>query len=443
MTRDAYLRELAEKLQFMEEEPRRALLDFYAEMLDDRMEDGMDEASAVAAMESPAAIAERQKAEGAGADRKAPETDGILTSEAMKFSSLAGQLLRTFEDLDQSPLTPPPEKETPPAPPEKETPPVPPKKETPDVPDFSEAVSGIVHSAEEFIKTHAAQEPDEDYVKKTMVCPAARLRAVDLSCGEMPIQVGVCPGDDVTLVYYSADKDPYTAEEANGVLTLRKESRDRENSRFSFSMLGSIIRLGWSKPSPTVELLLPADALVDLQAQTSNASIRVSGPQALCGVRLKTSNGRIVLEQVSCMTLDAKTSNARVVLEGVKSRKSLQAQTSNGRIEAREAESGGELTLKTSNGRVTADGVKARVQLSLTTSNGGIEVNRLDAGALDIRTSNGNITGVLPGSQREWRIHSATSNGKNSLPREQPGVKPLYVHTSNGSVNLRFEGENG
>ena len=50
MNRREYLKRLESALGFLSEDVRAAALDFYGEMIDDRMEDGKDEASAVAAM---------------------------------------------------------------------------------------------------------------------------------------------------------------------------------------------------------------------------------------------------------------------------------------------------------------------------------------------------------------------------------------------------------
>lgn len=476
MTRKEYMDELARALDFMAEEPRQALLDFYGEMLADRMEDGMDEASAVAAMESPAEIAARQRAEGnaSSLNEKGPgaakeETSAgegdFMTNEAMKFSSLAGQLLRTFEDLEKAPPMPPVPPEKPetqdapetPEPPKKadipdipDIPEIPEIPDIPDIPDISEipgvsdalkAAKDSIQSAKEYIQAHAKEENTGEYVKKTLTCPVDRLRAVKLMCGEMPIRVEACPGDTATLTYYTSEWDPYVAEVNDGELTLEKAGQGKGGRRFSFSMLGGIIRIGWNTPAPTVELLLPPDALVDLLAHASNASIKLSGLQALCDVELKTSNSRIELSRLSCKALAAKTSNARIVLEDAESRLAFDCKTSNGRIEGKNIRSGRDLTLTTSNGRVTVDGASSRGEMRLTTSNGRIEVARLQAEALGLKTSNSSISGVLPGARGDWAIQSGTSNGKNSLPAQQPGAKPLSVHTSNGSISLRFEAE--
>ena len=98
------------------------------------------------------------------------------------------------------------------------------------------------------------------------------------------------------------------------------------------------------------------------------------------------------------------------------------------------------MRLTTSNSRLNLDGASSASHMTLVTSNGSVQVSRLfPGGTLEMRTSNGSITGILPGRQSDWSIQSHTSNGRNSLPTQQPGNKPLNVRTSNGSINLRFE----
>ena len=431
MTRKEYMRALEEALQFLGDEQRAALLEYYEEMIDDRMEDGMDEASAVAAMESPASIAAQQRTDEPQREAaKDPESEP-MTDEAMKFSSLTGDILKATEKiLNQA----------------------------------AEGASSFPKSADEMCRQEVERirrkgeemrreaekirqeaeksdpEPDfGEYRQQTLTCPADSLRAVNLTCGEMPIVVKATEGDDVTLIYYTCENDPYEAEARDGVLTLRRaEFTGSRAGRFTFSVLGGLIRLAWNKQCPTVELRVPETALLDLDAHTSNASIKVEGPRALCTVTLKTSNGRIALEHVKCKTLDAVNSNARLTLENVETKQGLTGKTSNGRIELDMVSSGGDMTLTTSNGRIEADVCSARGELRLTTSNGAIKADRLDGQRVTLKTSNSGITGVLPGQQSDWQIESGTSNGHSNLPSHQPGQKPLRVHTSNGSIDVRF-----
>ncbi len=471
MTRAEYMAKLSEKLYFIPETQRKAILDYYEEMMADRMEDGMDEASAVAAMENPDTIAERLKAEGnfpmeeAQADN--PEN---LTDEAMKFSSLAGSLLRTFEDLEKAGHVEAPEPPVPPTPPEPPvSPETPAQSEAPessfDAQDageqISEAVQKLVDSAADFIQRHTTESQEGDYEKKVFTCPASQVRAIRLLCGEMPIRVTACEGNDLTLTYYTCDDDPYEMNLDDGVLTLERPTGAKGGSRFNFSMLGGVIKMVWNKPSPTVELLLPREALVDLQAHTTNCSIKVSDCQALCQTELKTGNSRIEVSDLSCLSLECASTNGRLVLHNIRSRQQLTGRTTNSRIEAGGLRSGGDMKLTTTNSHIEgrdlqsfgslhlttsntgllAEDCTAKGELRLTTSNGRLEVWRSEGASVSLKTSNGSIRGQMPGAQADWAIDSRTSNGKNSLPKQQPGGRPLTVHTSNGSIDLHFERE--
>ena len=465
MNRKEYMESLEKELSFVPELQRKAILDYYEEMIEDRMEDGMDEPSAVAAMETPEVIVQRLKADGAYLKEEMKTDDSEpMTDDAIKFSSLAGSLLRTFEDLEKAGRVTSPEPPVPPEPPVQPTPPTPPEPEANfDANDageqISEAVQKIVDSAAGFLQRHTMESMDGDYEKKTFTCPANQVRAVRLLCGEMPIRVTACDGNDLTLIYYTSEDDPYELNLDDGVLILERLSSAKGGSRFYFSMLGGIIKMGWSKPAPTAELFIPRDALMDLQARATNASIKVSDCQALCQVDLKTGNSRIEASDLSCINMTCTSSNGRLVLKNIRSRQRLTSKTSNSRIEATGLRSSGDLQLTSSNGhieghnlqtfgdlilttsnsRILAEDCAAKGELRLTTSNGKLETWRSDGASVTLKTSNSSIRGTLPGRQQDWAIDSHTSNGKNSLPKDQPGQKPLTVHTSNGSIDLHFE----
>ncbi|MBR3016437.1 MAG: DUF4097 family beta strand repeat protein [Clostridia bacterium] len=483
MTRKEYMEALESKLGFIPAAQRKAMLDYYEEMVEDRMEDGMDEASAVAAMESPDTIAKRLQAEGNFTKEEALAEDAEnLTDEAMRFSSLAGSLLRTFEDLEKAGNVPP-APEVPEVPETQETPDTPEVPETPDTPEapeepepprektgessFQDSIQDFVHSAQEFAQSatrYFTPEPGAEqigeYKKETYQCAVSAVRAIRLLCWEMPIRVTACEGNDLTLTYYTCDEDPYEVNLDDGALTLQRMYNVKSPSRFMFSVLGGVMRMVWNKPAPTVELLLPRNALVDLTAHANNASVKVSGCQALCETNLKTSNSRIEASDLSCMRLECASSNGRLVLTNIRTRQQMACKTSNSRIMANGLRSGGDmrlttsnshidgrdlqtfgnLHLATSNGGLLAEDCAAKGELRLTTSNGRVETWRSQGASILLKTSNSSIRGSIPGTQSDWRIESHTSNGKNSLPKQQDGMKPLTVSTSNGSIDLGFEG---
>ena len=480
MTRKEYMEALESKLGFIPAAQRKAILDYYEEMVEDRMEDGMDEASAVAAMESPDTIAERLKAEGNYA-KEEPEAEDVehLTDEAMRFSSLAGSLLRTFDDLEKAGKAAPSE---PPVPPSEPEPEIPEKKKDPveraldsaeramdsaeramdSVGDrVFDSVERAMDAAANYIQRHTEEADEGGYEKKTFACPVDKVRAIRLLSGEMPIRVSACEGSDLTLTYYTRDEDPYELNLDDGTLTLtRLFSKKMDISRFTFAVLDGIIKMRWNKPAPTVELLLPRNALVDLTAHACNASVKVSGCRALCETSLKTSNSRIEASGLSCMRLECVSSNGRLVLTDIVSRKQMTCKTTNSRIVASGLRAGGDMQLTTSNSHIEGRGLQtfgslclttsnsgllaedcaAKGELRLTTSNGKLETWRSQGASIQLKTSNGSIRGSIPGNQSDWRIESRTSNGKNSLPKQQDGLKPLAVSTSNGAIDLHFEG---
>ena len=435
MNRKEYLQALEAALGAMPEEVRRAALDFYGEMIDDRMEDGMDELSAVAAMEKPEDIAARLQAETAGhAAAKAPDAadqPADMEDDAMEFSSLAEKVIRAASQAMEGV----------------------PQLVNAGMQQAQEAVKQAeeerAHAEDARVQASVEMEDrpnfreektDGEYSWKTFTCPVSQVQAIRLYAVDMPISMMPCTGDTVTLRYYTSNKNPYTLNLADGVLTLHHPEKSLFRDGFSLEWLGGLMRIAWSRPTPTIHLEMPADAFVDLLAHTSNGSVKAGGFSALCDVDLATSNSRIELMDTVCKALEMASSNGRLVLQKVESKQRLRCKTSNSRIEADHVRSGEGVTLHTSNASIQAEHVRAQGDLTLKTSNGRISVEDVLAAAVTIKTSNGGISGVLPGSQADWAIDSHTSNGHNSLPESQPGARPLSVHTSNASISLKFRG---
>ena len=107
MNRLEFINALGGRLEQLPKEEVQKVLDYYVESINDRMEDGMDEASAVAAMEAPEAIAARLRAEAAPGETPGEgekQADGgaegpsplpPFADEAMEFSTLAERVLRS------------------------------------------------------------------------------------------------------------------------------------------------------------------------------------------------------------------------------------------------------------------------------------------------------------------------------------------------------------
>jgi len=136
----------------------------------------------------------------------------------------------------------------------------------------------------------------------------------------------------------------------------------------------------------------------------------------------------------------------------------LQAHSGNGDL--RVSGITGDLDLRTSNGAVSTDG--APTQLRLQTSNGAITATGLHASAVDARTSNGavrlsfveaphqvtarssngDITVVVPREGGPYRVDADTSNGKRTIgiPTDPAASNTITARTSNGDITLSRAG---
>ena len=76
MTRSEYLQALRGALSFLDAAALDTAVNFYDEMIEDRMEDGMSEEAAVASLEAPETIAAKMQEEEPPAPAAQPEECG-------------------------------------------------------------------------------------------------------------------------------------------------------------------------------------------------------------------------------------------------------------------------------------------------------------------------------------------------------------------------------
>ena len=191
-----------------------------------------------------------------------------------------------------------------------------------------------------------------------------------------------------------------------------------------------------------VRIRVPADMLLALDITTSNGKINLSGLGGMGSIRLRSSNGAIYLTQTRCKQLSIHTSNALITMDQVSGMDAVSARSSNGRIQANSVSSRGVIDLRTSNARINAENCAGEHLLYLQTSNGHVETMGCHFPSLQLKTSNGGISGTLPGSMSDYSLDCRTSNGFCNLPKFQPGgSKTLLAHTSNGSINISFENQ--
>ena len=380
MTREQFLNELKAALSAMETEEKEAVLAYYAEMIDDRIEAGMSEEAAVMAMEPVREIAARVLEEAGIEEQPAREqaAGDADTKEIVRAAADVRELIVRAEC----------------------------KKVT--------IVSG-----------------DTEEVK---------LR-YSIGCNDI-FQLHDNDGV-ITLEHKIRPISSFMNEQKNGTEGMSLDSILSSAAKFLGNLGERIFQVGSNflsdNPGNDIEITLPQTFVGRLNAGTSNARISVEDVNFSQPLVLTTSNSRITLDEVKCLGgLTATTSNARIVLNDVHAA-SLHLSTSNGGVNLEDVIAVAEIEAATRNGAIDVNDTECGGILRLSTSNAHVELEDVAAPSISIRTSNASVSGTIRGNRDEYTVTSTTSNGSNRLGSSIGGDKTLSVTTSNGSITLGFE----
>ncbi len=173
----------------------------------------------------------------------------------------------------------------------------------------------------------------------------------------------------------------------------------------------------YNKYSVQVEAFLPADAVIDMELESSNGAMSLT--DVVGGeIQLDTSNGAFAFDNVYAESINAETSNGAI--SGDFEAPDTFISTSNGAIDLTlPCTVTGEYILRTSNGQV---------DVSVSSSS--------DVGYdIDASTSNGAVSIGLP--NLEYSVNQRTSKEARTRGFEDKEIQiTLDVSTSNGSVDI-------
>lgn len=249
------------------------------------------------------------------------------------------------------------------------------------------------------------------YEKEDYSVQADGIDQITIRARNMPVTVTPSKGSEITIYYYTCEKDPYEVSLDGGVLMLKYKYENLFNIGSWFNHQTDL----------RVEVAVPEAYAGSLKLDTSNASVKVSDLLAAGDVRIDTSNASIDMSNVTATLANAHTSNGSVTLEKV--------------IVS------GTADMRSSNGSLTARQVAAKDKLYMETSNGRVVVDQVTSAAVELKSSNGSITGSVGGKRSDYTISSDTSNADDNLGDGGDGPSTLTANTSNGDINIRFLGE--
>jgi hypothetical protein len=173
----------------------------------------------------------------------------------------------------------------------------------------------------------------------------------------------------------------------------------------------------YNKYSVQVEAFMPADALIDLELESSNGAMSLKN---IVGdeIHLDTSNGAFAFDNVYAESINAETSNGAI--SGDFEAPDAFISTSNGAIDLiLPCTVTGEYILRTSNGQVDLE----------VSSSSGVGYD------LDASTSNGVVSIGLP--NLDYSVNQRTSKEARTVGFEGKEIQiTLDVSTSNGNINI-------
>ena len=359
MTKERFLGQLEYALGFLKDEEREATLTFYAEMIEDRVEEGMSEDEAVEQMEKADVIAQRLK----------KLQDGVSAPEQATQSEQAQPAPEQPEKKGQTDET--------------------------------------------------RRSFDDGWEQKQYTAPASSLNSIALFTDNLPLKLSKASGEDVVLTYFTSAYDPYTVEVKEGALRLTHPGFSFQKDIIGgisdlFNNLAQLFSgdKGAFHNGAFIDLAVPNSFAGKIELNGSNGRVRVEGVALHAGLTVRTTNGRIIVSDVACDFADLQTSNACVSVDALKTRADIRLTSTNGRLEARSAVAFGRVELQTSNGAINVEDISTD-HMRLKTSNGSVSgtiKGRIEDYAITSSTCNGH-NNLPTGTQGAKSLEVSTNNG--------------------------------
>ena len=408
MTKKEYLNELVAGLMALSTEELRRVRDYYAEMIDDRVEAGMTEEQAVAELEPPAALAAQLLREN-GVQSETALADGQLrVSGAIR--ALTAKLRDTDAEICVSPL------------PDGLTALV--RFRNVDPKDFHCAVENGALVLEE-AERNWRQVLRFRRTRLQLLLSAAELETLDLVSASADMRVSGLRIGEGGIRSTSGDIRLEKLECA-GALTVNTTSGDAELAEVRADGLLTVT-------SVSGDLSLEKLHAGDLELQSQSGDCELKNASVSGDARLHTASGDIECGAVSLEGECAvETASGDAKLRRV-SGGALRAGTSSGDVELH-ASTFARIDIATASGEVCLRETSAEGDCEVETMSGDISLDAAEAGALRLFSRSGSIQGALRGEDC-YSFQAAARAGEVSVPATQ-GPRPVEAQTVGGDIRL-------
>jgi len=201
---------------------------------------------------------------------------------------------------------------------------------------------GTASSSVEIAPGHS--EPEKSKSDST---DAAGVSAVRIKAENKKIEFVSTDGKQITFKYCPEQDQQYELSNQGGVFSLSNEDLSHGGKFPDFLFNGSVL-----DPAELITVYIPKDFSGDITVETANSAITASNFEKLGNLSCETSNSAIKMSDVSAQNIKLQSRNAVISLEDVTAAVRLSAQTENAAISLQRIASP-DIALKTGNAMVS------------------------------------------------------------------------------------------
>lgn len=350
MNKEKYLKELSRLIRKLPDDEREKILEFYREIIEDKIESGETEERAVGELGDARFLAQKILSE--NPNRKPANTGKVIGVTVLSVFGVLIVAGITVSILGYHAMA---------------------NDQTKIVTNDTETLPNDLLGS-------------EDYVEKTYTAEAEGVGSVVLDAENKAVKVIPSDTDKITISYVEGPNDTYTFSDENGVLSMKSRLDD-----------GSVFWNFRRSDDETVKITVtvPSSYKGDFSIVTTNSYIGIGDFKSVGTLKCKTQNSAIQLDGLSANAVSCETQNGAITLTNVSAEESLSAQTQNAIITL-DGVSSPDISLETQNAIIsgTVSGSREDYTVDASTTNA---VSNLQSGGsgskkLKVRTTNAIIS---------------------------------------------------
>lgn len=439
MTRVQFLNDLYHHLYGMTQEQAEQHLTYYAEMLADRMEEGMSEEDAVASMEDVETIA-RRIMEGEGLPYTPPDQRPVMPPSYPDVSRLGGGGgTRAYQAPKRTKW-----------------------KKIVQAALWAVAIIAVVGAVNRWRWDRSHTDTPRDIAREA---PYADASAESWAYGEAPFMEGFEFSDGGTYID-TADVDCIDVEWAAGMVSVESWNEDsicvtefsdnelNERTRMKYFLDDNVLKiryrqsgnLGYVKDQKWLSIMIPDGMMGEIDISTASAEVQINNME-LDTLRIGTASGNVTAGQCFTQTSEIKTVSGEVACSEVHAGQAEISTTSGdvyGDIYSKEVK------ISSTSGDIQMNNLEETEALALNTISGGIWASayNLAAQKINIGTVSGYVSLSLP-SDLGFTLNYATVSGEINVSSFNGGIRnksgtytyngggcEIEVNTTSGDVEI-------